>query len=540
MFNLLTDACFPVLRRDGRQEAIRFADLTSQYGTNPVVDFVLPRPDFQGSAYQLGIAWLQTAFPPQDDEDWEDWLVTPPTPDQLTTQFQPYAEAFRLWAPEGPAFMQDLEALGGDSLPLQALFIDGPNESSLKHNTDHFLKRGILDRLGSFATAMTLFCMQTHAPSGGRGHRTSLRGGGPLTSIPLGGTLWESLWLNVFDHATFVRNEADAERWPAKPPPEAIFPWLAPTKTSEGKNDCVFQGQVHPLQVYWAMPRRFRLDPPVHKSGQCPLMGTPTSQTFHSFTTKSYGNNYEGVWRHPLTPHYLDKDGAANPRHGQPGGLAYRHWLGLVLDVANSVNIPAQTVSKFLGDRRSAMADLFKSRHTQTRLWVFGYDMDNMKPRGWVESIMPLLVPQGDQQNDFETAVEGFINAATRVASTTKKAYASATCGRAGKTRGDLGFVDVRFWEATSEDFYAHLHTLCKDPCGQTTAEAWLKHLHQAAIALFDELTAIRPVDCDPIDPSLWAKAKNDLVKFTSYRGEKLRIMVGLPPLEKKKQGEKA
>lgn len=558
MFNLLIEPCFPVRRQDGQRNHLRLCDITADYQTNPVVDFELPRSDFQGSAYQLAIALLQTAFPPKNDEAWIENFVQPPAPETLQDALAPYIPAFSLWVSEGPAFMQDLEPLESEPNDLQALLIDGPNDSSLKQNTDHFLKRDTLNQLGPFAASMALFCMQTHAPSGGQGHRTGLRGGGPLTSLPMGNTLWESLWLNVFTHAQFCGNREDELRWSAKPKPEDIFPWLTPTVDSKPKTAGVFHGQVHPLQVYWAMPRRIRLEPPSRELKSCSLEGEAVPFVFTHFKTKNYGNNYSGPWKHPLTPHYFKGTGAKReefPHHGQPGFFGYQHWLGFVVESGDekSGNLPAQTVRHYLDSRKGDLERIAKRRAAQTgkhqvvqsQMWVFGYDMDNMKVRGWVDAKLPLIYPGTSQPvskndlNTFENAVQSMIDSAKDVASSTRKAFLDATAGRAGKARGDTSFVTARFWEATSDAFYQNLQTLADMPADATHRESWLKKLHQTALELFDELTAIRPIDCESIDPKAWAKARTDLLKFTHPNGKKLRKLIGLDDGSKPSEGDK-
>ncbi|MGG2362666.1 type I-E CRISPR-associated protein Cse1/CasA, partial [Salmonella enterica] len=81
------------------------------------------------------------------------------------------------------------------------LLIESPGANTLKKNLDHFVRRGRVEVLAPAAAAMALFTLQTFAPSGGAGHRTSLRGGGPLTTLVRPGTvaglsdaLWPLLW----------------------------------------------------------------------------------------------------------------------------------------------------------------------------------------------------------------------------------------------------------------------------------------------------------------------------------------------------------
>ena len=78
-------------------------------------------------------------------------------------------------------------------------------EKPFKRITGRLLvKRGGAPVLSRAAAAMALFTLQTYAPSGGAGHRTGFRGGGPLTTLALPGpppgeppTLWHLLWANV-------------------------------------------------------------------------------------------------------------------------------------------------------------------------------------------------------------------------------------------------------------------------------------------------------------------------------------------------------
>jgi CRISPR system Cascade subunit CasA len=88
---------------------------------------------------------------------------------------------------------------------------------------------------------------------------------------------------------------------------------------------------------------------------------------------------------HPLTPHYAVKAGGEYlPVHPQPGGIGYRHWLGLVLQSPDGLRLPAEAIATW---RRDRMRDAGRD---QGRLIAAGYDMDSMKARFFVESEMPL------------------------------------------------------------------------------------------------------------------------------------------------------
>ena len=81
--------------------------------------------------------------------------------------------------------------------PIAALLIEQPGDKTLKDNTDLFIHRGQMQSLCPACAAAALYTLQAFAPSGGKGHRTSMRGGGPLSTLLKGRNLWESVWLNV-------------------------------------------------------------------------------------------------------------------------------------------------------------------------------------------------------------------------------------------------------------------------------------------------------------------------------------------------------
>lgn len=72
------------------------------------------------------------------------------------------------------------------------------------------------------------------------------------------------------------------------------------------------------------------------------------------------------------------------PPHPQPGGIGYRHWLGLVVASPDTLRLPASAVTTWRGDR---MRD---ANSGEARLIAAGDDMDIMKARAFVECEMPL------------------------------------------------------------------------------------------------------------------------------------------------------
>jgi CRISPR system Cascade subunit CasA len=140
---------------------------------------------------------------------------------------------------------------------------------------------------------------------------------------------------------------------------------------------------VHPAHVFWAMPRRIRMDLDAVSPGCCDICGRESPRLISRYVTRNYGLNYKGPGRTPCRP-ITSKEGML-PLHPQPDGLGYRHWLGWVLGMQRDKRHVARAVIEcfFSADRE-------RRAGVALRLRAFGYDMDNMKPRCWYESILPL------------------------------------------------------------------------------------------------------------------------------------------------------
>jgi len=531
--NLIEDPWIPVRLADGGRRLIRPAEIAVTENPPRAIDS--PRADFDGALAQFLIGLLQTAFAPHDDETWDERLEHPPSVDELARAFSPYVFAFDLDG-EGPRFMQDLEppekAEKGrrkrEMNEIGALLIEAPGDQTLRKNTDHFVKRGHVKALCPVCVATALFTLQINAPSGGQGHRTGLRGGGPMTTLvvldPNGSglpdTLWHNLWLNVLPRsARLTGNDALDGR-------EHIFPWLAATRTSnpkKGGQDTTPE-DAHPLQMYWAMPRRIRLDFDDRREGFCDICGTEASLIRRYFTV-NYGINYTGAWRHPLTP-YRGSDKELVARHPQPGGIGYRHWLGLVHARADDKQrlLPAQVVEAFLRETTGM---------GQVRLWAFGYDMDNMKPRCWYESTVPLYRVPPQHLEPFERVIRQMIDAADLVAGLLRDAVKEAWFRRPGDARGDTAFLADGFWRQTEPDFYASFRLLLGAiPQGKNLSilGAWHRTLRDAAIRLFDECAASGEVAF--ADPGRVARAHDKLVR--QLNGKELKNLLSLSTIQEK------
>lgn len=483
--NLLLHPWMPVRRRDGQREWVAPTALSDP----EILAFDADRADFNGALMQFAIGLLQSVSPADQDPAWRTLYRQPPDAGTLKQWFEPVLSAFEFDG-DGARFMQDL-SLKPDAAglnPIAALLIESPGENALRNNSDHFIKRGRIECLCPDCAALALFTLQTNAPSGGVGYRTGLRGGGPLTTLLKAGTsqaLWQDLWLNVLPRAQHLALCGDS----ALTEPYHRFPWLADiTVTQPGPQTA--PAQVHPDHVFWAMPRRIRLrlNEPTH--GVCDLCGRSSDRLIRHFDAKNYGLNYKGAWQHPLSPYYALK-GEWLPLHPQPGGIGYRHWLGWVLGVSDGKEAlrPAQTVVLAAGGSRSRLIG------PSLRLWAFGYDMDNMKPRCWYEATLPLygLADCGpDALRTLSACVAGWLEGAKLAVQALRNAVKDAWFSR--DARGDFSAIDASFWLATESAFYRQLAG-CIDalrldadaePDTLELRQGWHAHLQSVVYRLFD------------------------------------------------------
>jgi len=449
--NLIKDPWLPIIRLDGSREKIAICRLLDGYENNPVVEIEAPRPDFKNAIYQLLIGIVQVSAMPEDDEDWEKFFNKPYSSDEFSEMVLKYEECFEIDS-DGVAFMQDFDLKEANENPVSALLIDAPGVETVKNNQAHFIKSNMINQIDAYWTAIALYTMQTFAPSGGRGYRTGLRGGGPLTTIILPkeeSTLWEKIWLNVISEdkipVLLGDNSLKAD--------SDIFPWLKPSKISDKKGSELFCTEVHPFHHYFGMPRRVRLNFSYEK-GICDLTGKESSTLVTSFITKNYGNSYDGPWTHPLNSYTNNEKSPEEfplSIKAQPGGIGYRHWLGLAVNSEKS--IPAKVL--FFAQNEYGRTEILRKRGF--KLWCAGFDMDNMKARCWYESTMPLYPLDAEKTEKVSVIVKGLVEGATEISKSIKSSVKSAWAKRPGDLKGDMSFLDTAFWQNTEADFYVIL-----------------------------------------------------------------------------------
>lgn len=424
---------------------------------------------------------LQTACPPEDDEAWENIWDEGFDEADLQQSLQNLSPAFH-FGPEKPAFLQDFSTLAVDNSSIAGLLIDAPGGNTQKLNKDHFIKRASYQRFCPHCTAMALYTVQTNSPAGGAGFRVSMRGGGPMTTLMApqddGQPLWRKLWLNVLPDETSI----DSGQYPL------IFPWLAETRSSESPKNITTPENAHPLQAYWGMPRRLEIDFTHTETGNCDLCGEFHSALLTQILSKNYGVQYDG-WRHPLSPYRqaLKDDGASwIPLKGQPGGLVYKDWLGLVVKTADKFNrtVPASVVRNISG--------------VKTRLWCFGFDMDNAKARCWYEHRLPVSALSRLDAEYLERNLQLAGQLAINSLSLLKTALKEAWFEMPSEAKGNYSAIDLAFWQQTEPAFRQLWQQLTEtpdtlQPQAREALRCWMTDLQHYIFDAFDRSALTNP-----------------------------------------------
>jgi CRISPR system Cascade subunit CasA len=445
IYSLLHEAWIPVATSRAERALIRLDEISRA----DLVAIATGRPDCDISLTEFLIGLIAVACPPEDASDWRKGFSQAPTSAQVKVAFEPFADALVLDG-EGPRFFQDREELQGDTTEIEALCVDVVAK--------HFTKPGRVEVLSRAGAAIVLATLQTSAPAGGAGNRTSLRGGGPLTTLVVPGgkpgeahALWHLLWANL----PIAQDE--------KPDPNRVFPWLVPTRVSDKSGSPTSSEDVDRLQAFFGMPRRIRLAfEPNPDKRRCDLLGIVDDVIVTKYVTRPWGTNYEGWSKgHPLSPYYRTKPTEPYlPVHLKSSRVGYRDWLGIALGDDDQTRVPAQCVFDFRRRLNGKSGELALIRN-DARLLVAGYAMDNMKPLDFGEALMPFIVGSTDDVNRFVRGVaERMIDAAQETASLLVGSVKLGLFGKdakAGTGSTVLSPVRDRFWADTEQDFFAKL-----------------------------------------------------------------------------------
>ncbi len=193
--------------------------------------------------------------------------------------------------------------------------------------------------------------------------------------------------------------------------------------------------------------------------------------------------------------------------HGQPGGIGYRHWLGLTLmDMDEKKNrLPAAVITRQTQDNNR--------RKLKVQVWAFGYDMDNMKARGWCEARMPFIEIEDGMLNILRPKVKQMVKTSETIAYLLREAVKKACYGEASikvdgskvkvdwripsnvkSDTGDLEAIQIEFWLRTETVFYDCLKVLPDTFGGDGESQRklltkWHSSLRDSAESLFKERT---------------------------------------------------
>ncbi len=471
MLNLITDAWIPVRRGSGR-DVIR----PDQIAEPDVLRPDWARPDLNLACLEFLVGLVYLAHPPQGSDDREN----PPDASSLREALTPLAPAFELFG-DGPRFLQDLEPLEGTDTPIERLFIDSAGDSALRKNTDLMSRRGRYEALPLPLAAMALYTLQAFAPAGGRGNRTSLRGGGPMLCLvrPADDGLWPLVWANVPRGEPLGAEEFDA------------LPWMRPTKLSgpngvESFPESDSASRPDP-EVFFGQPRRLRL---VVRDG-----------LVTHFVQKRYGADYPtSHWRHPLTPYYSQGTDFL-PVHPKPGGFGYRHWRGVLLQ-SDSRRRPL-AMEQYLRD----------VEHGDCSLIVAGWAMDNMKPLDFIWSEQPVFrLSSREDEKHAADAVEAAEHAGFILAR-------QVSIG--------VGEDDIRSGAGlrAREMLFGDTQTAFEEILGSMSGgspfvpELWLQELRGAAMAIFDAEVTPGLADSSEARRADAIKARRQLLAAFAGRG---------------------
>lgn len=501
---------------------------------DPIVALATPRPDFDGALLEFLIGLLSAALAPADETEWAERWNAPPTCDELWGAFAKLPPAFDLEGNgDGPRAFQDLTThdfteTGASSVA--QLLIDSPGEQGIRQNKDLFVKRDRVARLSRSAGAMAVITLQTYAPAGGAGNRTSLRGGGPLTTLvdprpsfadARYAGLWYMIWANV---ETIDQREARVVGNPGADARDA-FPWLDVTRQSNPKDGgkATTPADVDPLQAYFGLPRRLRLD--FGPCGPCDLTGRHDDCTVTGFRQRPWGVQYLG-WQHPLSPYYETKDGWL-PLHGQSEGISWRDWLGLVVADGAPGRRPAQTVTHFLRTRGPAVGCRRPS------IVAFGYDMENMKARGWIDARLPALVASDADAHDRMVALVRRLTEGTALAASgLLYAVKNAMFGDADVS-GDLSHVKQALWNATESSFHEALDAIADGRLTKDAVPAYRRTLERHTLSVFDRAAGTEATAPDAMRRLVGARYSLSMqLTGKGKAGEKLFAALGLPAPE--------
>lgn len=425
--NLINDAWIPVLRADGSRSIIA----PWQMAEPGIVRPDWPRPDFNIACYEFLIGLVFLADPPCDIEDWDDRSA--PDPARLKEKLAPFAPAFDLLG-DGPRFLQDHDKLM-DAIPkpIEQIVLDSGGAGG-----NFIAKTGRYEFLTTAEAAIALYTLQSQAPEGGRGYRTSLRGGGPLvTLVDPRRTLWDFVWANVPY---------------GMPGTMGVLPWMR--NETQGTTNPSYPNADVLAEVFFSMPRRVILEAGTHVG------------KVSSFREKNHGKQY-ALWKHPCTPYYRKEvtEPWSPVRGARMVGMSYRNWLGVTVSFMDTGHA-----------EKALVLQNWWQRGGNATVIVAGWAMKSAKARDFIWSVQPLL--HLNQEAEFRLI--GLVRAAETTAAALWSALVPVLAkGEAREAEREAFFI------ATETAFHARVAALV---AGEDVATLWLEDLRAQALAQFEAL----------------------------------------------------
>ena len=490
MFDLRTEPWIPWLHRSGKVRYGAVAHVLTK-GDDPVVGVAFPRADLNAAFLEFAIGLVSAAVSVVDEDEWLEIWESTLTVEWLQERLDRLPAAFDLDGDNGPAVLQDYDPAAlaeKDPLPVERLFIDSPGEQGVELNTTLFVKPGRFDALSRSIAAAAIITVQAYSPAGGAGNRTSIRGGGPLTTLvdprvdASSEPLWELLWFNAETREQW-RKRVDLD----SPEGDTLrYPWLAPTRTSEKGQLPVTPVDADPLQAYFGMPRRLRLvfgDQPA----RCALTGLMEERPVVGVRSRNYGVNYTG-WVHPLSPYYPLASGELSAMHPQPTGFQWRDWVDFALLRPEAKRRPAKVVVAATERLRAIGVD-------ESRLLVFGYDCDNAKARGWQQATPPFFRGDASERQWLATLAEELGAAVDAAGFALASAIVTALYGDRDDTPRVGDPYRQRLWAITEPLFFSALSDARQAGLRlETVSEvrrSFYGPLRMAVLDLFDEAAPV-------------------------------------------------
>jgi len=194
----------PVIRKNGLVERIPLSEITSNYRTNPVIEFGFSRPDFNSSFEQFVIASLQFGMPPGSKEAHKKFLRTPPSSRTLKKIFP--SKYFDLLSNDPRPLQGNKPTKSGYEKKIGELIPETPRKERIKDNRDFFISEDKYRKICLECAFISVYMLQARGPMGGPGHYPSscMTALGTTITTVRGRTLWESLWSNVILKSEFT------------------------------------------------------------------------------------------------------------------------------------------------------------------------------------------------------------------------------------------------------------------------------------------------------------------------------------------------